>query len=169
MVIGLLSSCSVMQVGEHRQPLLSNESFGILPFRNLAQSPQASERVASLVAALMRTQGLLVLEAPQAVNYQSLSSQLLTDDDARYQDALRWANQQNLRYAVTGSVDEWRYKSGLDGEPAVGITLNIVDLQTQEVIWTSTGARSGWGREGVAMAARTLLSDLLDDLPLDND
>jgi hypothetical protein len=82
---------------------------------------------------------------------------------------LRWANQQNLRYAVTGSVDEWRYKSGLDGEPAVGITLNIVDLQTQEVIWTSTGARSGWGREGVAMAARTLLSDLLDDLPLDND
>ncbi|MFX6409724.1 hypothetical protein ABTG43_19290, partial [Acinetobacter baumannii] len=48
-------------------------------------------------------------------------------DDAK---AIEWAKAQGARYAVTGTVDEWRYKVGVDGEPAVGIALQIVEVDS---------------------------------------
>ncbi len=162
----LLSGCSVMQQNEHAVQLTDDSTFVVLPFRNLAQTPQAGQKTASLVSALLRTQGLKVIDSPQSLQSPALSSDLLSDDEALIQDSINWARNSGAQYGVSGSVDEWRYKSGLDGEPAVGITLNIIELETGDVIWTTTGARTGWGREGVAMAARTLLSDLLSDLPV---
>ena len=34
-------------------------------------------------------------------------------------DAMDWARRQGLEYVICGSVEEWQYKNGLDGEPAV--------------------------------------------------
>lgn len=163
----LLSGCSVLEHKSESVQLSNNAQFVVLPFRNLAQTPQASLKMASIAAALLRTRGLTVIDSPQALQSPMLSSDLLSDDDALLSDAIDWARLQGGNYGITGSVDEWHYKAGLDGEPAVGATINVIDLASGEIIWTSTGARSGWGREGIAMAARTLLSDLLSDLPVE--
>ena len=54
--------------------------------------------------------------------------------DRRNQEAaLTWAKTTGAKYAVAGSVDEWRYKVGLDGEPATGISLNVIDLTSGQV------------------------------------
>ena len=42
------------------------------------------------------------------------------DERRRAELALRWAKDKGFLYGVTGSVEEWRYRNGLDGEPAVG-------------------------------------------------
>ena len=49
-------------------------------------------------------------------------------DSKRQQEALDWARERQARYALTGAVDEWRYKVGVDGEPAAGVTLQIIDV-----------------------------------------
>jgi 23S rRNA pseudoU1915 N3-methylase RlmH len=65
------------------------------------------------------------------------------------------------KYAVAASVDEWRYKVGLDGEPAAGVTVNIIDLSTGQVVWSGTAAKTGWSREAVSAVAQKVVDDLL--------
>jgi len=72
-------------------------------------------------------------------------------------EALKWAREQGIRYALTGAVDEWRYKVGVDGEPAVGLALRIVDVQSGQVVWSSVGAKSGWSRDSLAGVAQKLM------------
>ena len=175
----VLSGCSIDRVYEG-DPLDDRAAWVLLPIVNQAQTPQAGERVESILLSLLRNRGVKRIgHYPKQVQSQSL---MLMDDQARYANALNWALKKGYRYGITGTVEEWRYKAGLDGEPAVGITLKVLDLQAlsdqelrpaqelkkepsiEPTIWTATGARTGWGREGVAIAAHKLLNELLDGM-----
>jgi hypothetical protein len=65
---------------------------------------------------------------------------------------------------VTGSVEEWRYKGGLEGDPAVGLTLVVFELATNRVVWSASGSRTGTGADSVSGTALTLLGSLIDEL-----
>ena len=86
------------------------------------------------------------------------------DERQRYQRALSWAKKEGFTYGIGGSVNEWRYRSGADGEAAVGFTLHVVDLESGKTVWTATGARSGWGRETASGTAQRLLRDMITQL-----
>ena len=66
-----------------------------------------------------------------------------------------------MRYALLGAVDEWRYKVGVDGEPAAGVTLRIIDVASGDTLWTGAGGKSGWSREALSAVAQKLIRDLL--------
>ena len=159
----LLSGCSVVKTTPEKTALEVSARWTLLPFENLAQAPQGAERIERIVSVLLRSRGVQLADYPREARKNPL---LLVDDRARYQKALAWAKKEGFRYGVTGSLNEWRYKAGLDGEPAVGVTLRVVDLKSEQVVWSASGARAGWGREGVAMTAQKLLDRLLGDLPL---
>ncbi|VAX12220.1 Pellicle/biofilm biosynthesis outer membrane lipoprotein PelC [hydrothermal vent metagenome] len=178
-LIFLLNACSVEQI-YHGKALDNQASWVLLPVVNRSQTPQAGERVEAILVSLLRSRGVThISHYPGTPQSQVL---IMLDEQARYNAALKWALTQGFRYAITGTVEEWRYKAGLDGEPAVGITLRVIDLQnnkkfasrtsttseakykTQPVLWSATGARTGWGREGIATATHTLLNDLLDGI-----
>ena len=80
------------------------------------------------------------------------------------EEAQQWAIEQGARFALTGSVEEWRYKVGIDGEPAVGVTLKVIDLTNGRVVWSASGAKSGWSRQALSAVAQALLADLLGSL-----
>jgi hypothetical protein len=82
-------------------------------------------------------------------------------DRRNQENALTWAKKSGAKYAVAGSVDEWRYKVGLDGEPAAGITLNVIDLESGQVVWSGTAAKTGWSREAVSATAQKVVDNLL--------
>ena len=65
---------------------------------------------------------------------------------------------------VAGSVEEWQYKNGLDGEPAVGISLRVIEPATGRVLWSKSGARAGWSRESLAGSAQKVLNKLVGGL-----
>ena len=161
-----LAGCTTLRTTSDTPKLSTAQPWVLLPMENLAQAPQAAERVERIAAALLRARGIRVQDYPRDTDTSPL---LLTNDVARYQKALSWARQQDATYGVTGSVNEWRYKAGLDGEPAVGVTLRVVELNTGSVVWTATGARAGWGREAVSMTAQKVLDDLIDDIPAGQD
>ena len=157
-----LSACSI-QSSQPDVKLPRDGSWVLLPLLNYAQAPQAGERAEQILYTLLAKQGL------GAVPYPAPSNQdmPLLDDGERLQQALLWAKQRGANYAVSGSVDEWQYKSGLDGEPAVGITLKVIEPASGRILWSGSAARAGWSRESLAGAGQRVLDELVNDLPID--
>lgn len=155
----LLAGCAGSAVRTARAPDVAlNARWVLLPAVNNTETPQAGGRLDSITASLLRVRGVPVTLYPAA---QAGDGLFETADRRSQESALAWARKQGLQYAVYGAVDEWRYKVGLDGEPAAGISLNIVDVASGQVIWSGSGARTGWSREAVSAVAQDLVDELL--------
>lgn len=160
-----LSACAVVNISDSGKTALSrNARWVMLPVLNHTETPQAGLRAETILVPLLHQQGLEKLATyPASMGRESL---LLGNEQASQEEARRWAKEQGFRYAVTGSVDEWRYKVGVDGEPAVGMNLLVWDLNSDKIVWSAVGGKSGYSREAVSAVAQKLARDLLRRLPL---
>ncbi|RKT60455.1 TolB-like protein [Azonexus fungiphilus] len=154
----LLAACSTIDRGS--APTLEPQAaWVVLPFANHTETPLAGQRAESIAEALLRTKGLSrVKRYPLASQQDALFE---GSEQKLQEDALAWARQQGARYALTGAVDEWRYKVGVDGEPAAGVTLQIIDVASGDTLWSGTGGKTGWSREALSAVAQQLIRDLL--------
>ena len=154
----LLGACSTLEHGAAPQ-LERQATWAVLPFANHTETPLAGSRAEAIAAAVLHAQGIgSVRRAPDAAVQEALFS---AADNSRQEDALAWARDNRIRYALAGAVEEWRYKVGVDGEPAAGVTLQIIDVQTGELLWSGTGGKSGWSREALSAVAQQLIRKLL--------
>lgn len=160
----LSSGCTHLESGTSVS-LSTTERWAVLPLQNLAETPRASERVESILQSMLQNKGVKQLSLYPKGDAENLA--LLLDDGKRLEVAKTWARRQGVRYGITGSIQEWRYKTGLDGEPAVGITLNVIDLQDDDKpLWTATASRTGWGSENLTETTAQVLNALLGELEL---
>lgn len=157
-----ISACSTFS-GNSGKGFPAGAKWGLLPIINYSQTPQAGERSEQILLSVLSDRGVLPRVYPRGDD-QDL---LLLDDRKRYEQALIWAQGQSLDYLITGSVEEWQYKNGLDGEPAVGISLRILDAQSGQVLWSNSGARAGWSRESLAGTAQKILNTLVGSVRID--
>jgi TolB-like protein len=161
----LLTACSttIESTTEH-EALDAQAKWALLPITNNTDTPQAGLAAESMVEHLILRRGITSLTRYPA----TLSRDSLFEPTERKvtEEAQKWAKEQGVRYAVLGSIEEWRYKVGIDGEPAVGVTLKVLDLSSGRVLWSASGAKSGWSREALSAVGQTLLSNLLSSLQL---
>lgn len=152
------TGCSTVDRG--RPPTLEKESdWAVLPFSNHTETPLAGNRAESVAEALLHAQGIgRIKRYPSSVQQEALFD---GGDSRRKEQALAWAREQNIRYALAGTVEEWRYKVGVDGEPAAGITLQIIDVSSGQVLWGAAGGQTGWSREALSAVAQKLIRDML--------
>lgn len=137
---------------------MANTGWAVLPIENNTETANAGQRAASIVAGFLRAQG-----------YTDVREYRTPGDDGMFVDwtgtdmgkAKKWAADNHLRYGLTGAVNEWRYKVGVDGEPAIGIALQIIDLRTGAVVWSGTASRTGWSRDAATSVAQGLVRQLL--------
>jgi len=157
----MLAGCAV--VDRSATPVFSKtDNWAILPIANNTETPQAGLRAASIAQSLMTSYGYGSLARyPASADDETLFDPAKPDTQ---QTALNWARQQNVRYALSGAVNEWRYKVGVDGEPAVGLTFDVLDVQTGKVVWSTSGSRTGWSRDAVSGVAQKLERELLEPL-----
>ena len=159
------SACAVVNVSTSSTSALPrNARWVLLPVMNHTETPQAGLRAETILLPLLHQRGLNNL-APYPANLNQ--DTLLGDtEQASMQQAKKWAREQGFRYAITGGVDEWRYKVGVDGEPAVGMNLLVWDLNKDQIIWSAVGGKSGYSREAVSAVAQKLIQDLIKPMPL---
>ena len=161
-IVLVMSGCTT--IDRAPSPVLERDAlWAVLPIVNHTEAPQAGLKVEAIAEALLRARGIKLKRYPASMSRESLfepTERKLVDE------ALLWAKTEGARYALTGAVEEWRYKVGIDGEPAVGITLQILDVQNAEVLWTGAGGKTGWSREGLAAVAQKLLKDMLSGINL---
>jgi hypothetical protein len=136
----------------------------VLPFANHSDTPQAGERVEAQVGTLLRMRGIGAVESAPAPKPEEPLA--VGNDRARIDDAVAWAKGQKFDYGVTGSVEEWRYKNGVDAEPAIGLTLRVVELSSGRVLWSASGTKTGRANENASGTALTLLDVLVQNLDL---
>lgn len=162
-----LAGCAGRPTLSAHQPdgaLEAGELWALLPLLNHTDTPQAALAAETLVEHALRLRGISrLVRYPAAMGRDGLfepAERRLVDE------AQKWAQQQGARYGVTGAVEEWRYKVGLDGEPVVGLTLRVLDLKDGRVVWTASGAQAGWARDSLAGVAARLLAGLTETLAL---
>ena len=136
----------------------------ILPITNLAETVQAGERIEAMLDTVLRRRGITNLDRYPAIKEDEVH--VLLSDRARYDAALAWARGQHYDYAVTGTVEEWRYKAGNESEPAVGLTVTVVDMTDNRTLWSGTGASVGSSFENTSGVALELLTKLAEGMTL---
>ena len=159
----LLGACSVIDRSPDRE-LDARARWVLLPILNHTETPQAGLRAEAIMEGLLRARGVADLRRyPAGIGQETLFEPA---ERKVLEQALDWARKSGARYALTGVVDEWRYKVGIDGEPAVGMTLQVIDLADGSVAYSGAGGRSGWSREALSAVAQKLARELLEGLRL---
>ncbi len=157
----LLAGCAITDRTKAPQ-FDKTAKWALLPMENHTETAQAGLRFEAVTETILRTRGITSLEKyPSNLTQDSLFEPA---DAKAVAAAMTWAQQSGAKYAVTGTVNEWRYKTGVDGEPAVGVTIKVIDVASQQVIWDAAGARTGWGREAVSAVAQKLIDNLTSAL-----
>ena len=163
LVAAILSGCTTLKQTELGNTIPVDKEWALLPFINNTETPYAAERAEAITQALLYAGGV---QKVTMVPAELKEEELLPDRGIkRYQQGLEWARKQGILYAITGTVTEWRYKVGLDGEPVVGMTLLIMELPEGKVLWSASAGRSGWSRDAVSSVAQQLLQSLVDKMP----
>lgn len=172
LVLALASASCGASVTRAQQtsPMPATARWVLLPFANHSETPQSAERVEALTETVLRLRGVSQLAtyagAPPDDSDKDLRAALLGDREHDAARARAWAKSHGFVYAISGSVEEWRYKSDLDAEPAVAVTLRVTDLSTDHVIWSASGTDTGPAREAASGTALRLVDRLLENLEL---
>ncbi|MBD3766677.1 MAG: penicillin-binding protein activator LpoB [Gammaproteobacteria bacterium] len=161
----MLTACSSLQSTKTDTKISKQYSWVLLPIVNHTDTSQASLKAEAILQALLASKGVTQLKIyPAEMNNDSLFQ---PNDRKSVDHAMTWAKSEGARYAITGSIEEWQYKVGIDGEPVVGLTLRVIDLSNQAVVWSSVGAKSGWSRSALSGVAQELIKELLASLPIE--
>lgn len=160
-----LSGCTATKINQpaQTQVVCAGLKWGVMPLVNYTQTPQAGEKAAAITAGLLQAYDIkqVVIYRRQGACQTILACphQQLSDTQIRL-----WARRKGIRYVMFGSVNEWRYKVGLDGEPAINITLNLMDVHSGKVVWSSVGSKVGGSRGSVGVIAHDLIGNMLSGM-----
>lgn len=140
LILLIFSGCSVMQKNSFSK-LDKNETIAILPFKNLSQTPYAGIKASLMAEGVLRSRGYKVVRDYNIIN-----------DKAVLKDI-------NASYYLSGRVIEWKYKTGIDGEPAVSVYVELKDKKG-DVIFSSVASRSDSGYRSLGVCAERLFEGI---------
>ena len=161
----LLGGCSSFTSGTSSgtapmaQAIAAADKIAMMPVANFTDVPQAGLRVEALLESALRQIGLRQLMVyPAELNTETLFE---PGERKAQTEAEKWAKTQGVRYVVSAAVNEWRYKVGVDGEPAVGLMVQVKDLASGQVVYSSAGGRTGGSREALTAVGQQLTAELI--------
>ena len=121
----------------------------VFTFANYTDAPDAGRRAANLAAGELQSRGYSVTV--------HLKKRPLTLKKAR-----KLAKKDKSRYFLIGGVSEWRYKNGIDSEPAVSLRMTLYRTKDARPVWSATGSDTDWGNESLGVTAQGLIANLFD-------
>ena len=150
----LLSSCSRTVTNKQFLNLPNENKVYVLPMENHTETPLAGRRVASILEGVLRAKGFKVENGILRLEARDYSAKEILG-------LMKLIKEKGIKYAFSGSVNEYRYKTGIDGEPAVSISINLYELDKDRIVWSSTGSATGWSYESLGTITQKLLNNLI--------
>jgi polysaccharide biosynthesis protein PelC len=123
-------------------------TISLFALNNYTDTPDAGLRASNLIYGVLLAKGYHVV-------------QHTTTGSFKLQEAMATAQTDNAQYIMYGGVSEWRYKTGIDGEPAVSLQCSLVDIKTGKVVWSATASSNSWGNASVGTTAQKLIESML--------
>jgi len=127
---------------------VKNAKISLFVLSNYTDTPEAGMRATNII------EGMLISKGYHVVEHFGVTT-LSLEKEAQI------AQQDGSDYFFRGGVSEWRYKTGIDGEPAVSFQCTLYDAKTLAVVWSATGADSRWGNDSIGTTAQNLLEQML--------
>lgn len=160
-LILVLTACTTVNLNLNRPIALPvHAPLLVGPIANYSDTPLANKQVESMLVGILNNKGFNRVQAFPAK--QDCNKLLYCPEEGISRDhLLRWARRNHYRYILTGAVNEWRYKVGLDGEPVAGVSLMILDSQTGQTLWSGVGSIIGSPRLGLDVVGQDLLNRIL--------
>ncbi|MTI15311.1 hypothetical protein [Sansalvadorimonas verongulae] len=158
LTLAVLAGCSSTPYKDG-YPFSAN--WAVLPVQSL-QSEEAGIQIERMLTVLLASKGIKKVELPPETETRGDNS--LLDSAHRLKNALQWAAQHGVELGMAGTVNE--YTKSTDGRFAMDLTLNLMDIKTGDVMWTTSGRGEGRPGDDPIAVGRKLVSTLLSGLPL---
>jgi len=121
----------------------------VFRLNNYTDTPRAGMRAANIL------EGILVSRGYKVVSH-------IYDKVPSIKKAKKIAKKDKSKYFMYGGVSEWRYKTGIDGEPAVSLQLTLYKTKKAKKVWSATGANSDWGNGSIGETAQDLIEEMMN-------
>lgn len=158
---GLIVSACASVESTPAPALAETGPIAVLPLANFTETPDAGRAAQAIAANTLRTAGVAQVDTMFATDS---GDALDPTAQPNLERGLDWARTQHAKYVLTGAVEEWRYKVGVDGEPVVSMTFELRELPAGKVVWSAVGTRSGFSRSSLGGVAQKLAQKLLAPL-----
>jgi len=148
----LFSGCVKESFSVNKQKLPSN--IRVYPFANLTQTPMAGYRVASILEGVLKSKGYHIKG----------SLWDFEEKDYSIEDIKDLLQNAKADYIITGYVNEYRYKTGIDGEPAVSFTIKVFSTKAHKYIYTATYSGVGDTYSSVGVLTQEGLKKIIKNI-----
>lgn len=152
--------CSGSTINSSDKAILQSKSYAIAPFWNYTETPMVGFRAASIVESVLQEEGINPISLLNGVGEVENATSLSEFIESKKEEA----EELGADYLIVGSVQEWRYKTGIDGEPAVSFSIKVIDLDSNAIVYSGVGAKSGWGHNSIGVVAQEVAEDLMPDI-----
>jgi len=152
----IFSGCSPM-IQKSSSNLSRNGTYAIGTFWNYTQTPMAGLKASSIVESVLSQKNINTISLIDGVEEIEETQNQTKLIELQKQKAI----EKNANYLITGSVQEWRYKTGVDAEPAVSFSIKIIDLKDNRVVFNGVGAKSGLSYKSVSEIAQEIANSLI--------
>ena len=152
----IFTACSSI-VHKKATLLPSDKSYAIASFWNYTETPMAGLRAASIVESVLSEKTI------------ALHSLIDGSDDVALKEGKQklfilqkeQAQALGAAYLITGNVQEWQYKTGIDAEPVVSYTIKVIDLSNNAIVFNGVAAKSAWGHKSIGVVAQEIAKELI--------
>jgi len=143
-IILMGAACTSQQIYVNDGAIMSRaRKVAVLPLVNLTSYPNAGQIVGNLMnTELMAMTNFNVIEQTKMLAVIRGEKGLL-DEKIDRAVATKIGKKLGVDTIIYGSVNEFRYKRGLDENPAAGVTISMLDLQNNKIIWSGSRAATG--------------------------
>jgi hypothetical protein len=145
-----LAGCSTTTLVKTQNSLLdvnTTAQISLFELNNYTDTPRAGMRATNIVEGVLLAQGY------------RLKTRINQKIDS-LEDAQNFSQEDKSKYFLIGGISEWRYKTGIDGEPAVSLQLSLYRTIDAKLVWSATGSDSDWGNGSIGSTAQNLIEQM---------
>ena len=158
---GLVACKSTVQQGGVASLETAQVKILLPPFSNATDDEHAGRALTEITASVLLKQGLpLVQKEPILVKTRNEKA---PGQDGLFAEA---AAQMGATHLLVGTVHEYRYKTDLDGDPVVGISLRLIEAKTGETLWQGSSSKVKVFFASLTGTAQAAVEQLVEKMPL---
>ncbi len=134
-----------------------DKKYAISSFWNYTETPMAGLRASTIVEGVLAQKNITAISLIGGGDEIAIS----TTKKSFLTKKIKEAKTVGADYLIIGNVQEWRYKTGIDGEPVVSYGIKIINLQDNSTVFNGVGAKSAWGSKSIGVVAQEIAKDLI--------